>query len=868
VTGKIAGQAVDDRTNLPIANVKVEIVGAPFDALTDEDGDYYILEVPAGKFTLLFTAPGYLNVTKEHARVLLDLTTPVNVRMFLRETEFSEPIIVLADRPLVQKDLTATRYIVTAEQMAFLPNAINVNDVLLNISGTVSDQDGHIHVRGGRAGAVTYIYDGVQVTDPFHRTLGLRIVPHFLEEINLMSGGFPAEYGEAGSGVVNAVTREGNDRYTGSIKLYDGSTHKYNRFSGEIGPLERSDNQALSVNFSGPLDPIGLKNTTFFVAAEGLRDGGYLPHSFTESRTLTGKLSTRPRSNLKLTATGTYFNSEGEDYDHRDLNGISYDLNLDGLGLRRRDALSLGLRANYAYDRETFFQLGINRFETKTKIAPTHLFDVYWDQWPGFEADPITGAYDPANGTLHQDNYEYAPEYGFTGYTYGDDFLPLYSLRSTKYNSANLSVTHQIDKRNQTKVGAELRKYHIFLDEKQFFNPTPFGEKFDYYPSYGYAFVQHKLEYQDIIINAGLRYDRFSSRVRFVNPFLINTIEYLESTPKSQLSPRLGISHPVAENTILRFNYGHFFEPPLFKHLFTNLDNEIDSRFPLVGDPDLKPQKTIAYELGLDHALSNDLVLGVTAYFKDLRNLTATRRVFHTDGQFSAANGIVTRFINEDYASVKGFDVSLTKRRSRYFSGRLSYSLMVARGNSSDARFAYEEIITGSDSTLPTSPYDLDFDQRHTLVVNADVRTPYDWKGRLFGVIPLSGSWGASAVARYGSGRPFTKENPVTGIRQGGRNEFRMPFTLVLDTRFNRDFRFGDSRFSLSIFFEVENLFNRRNVVNVYPNGLPNADGVTVRDGGVLLSADETQRLNNLIVNDPQNYSAPRQMRLGMQLNF
>ncbi len=138
----------------------------------------------------------------------------------------------------------------------------------------------------------------------------------------------------------------------------------------------------------------------------------------------------------------------------------------------------------------------------------------------------------------------------------------------------------------------------------------------------------------------------------------------------------------------------------------------------------------------------------------------------------------------------------------------------------------------------------------------------------MFGVVPLSGAWGASVVTRYGSGRPFTKENPVTQLQEGGRNEFRTPFTFVVDARFNRDFRFGNGNYSLSLFFEVENLFNRRNIVNVYSNGLPNTDGTTVRDGGVLLSADETERLNNLILNDPQNYSLPRQIRLGMQLNF
>ncbi|MFQ5607244.1 MAG: TonB-dependent receptor domain-containing protein, partial [Candidatus Zixiibacteriota bacterium] len=694
LTGEIAGQIVDDRTGQPVVGVRVEIIGSPYEALSDEDGEYYILEVPAGTFSLRFSALGFKTVTKENARVLLDLTTPVNVRLSAREARITDPITVLAERPLVQKDLTATRYTVTAEQMAFLPNAVGVDDVLLNISGALSDADGSLHVRGGRSGALTYIYDGIQVTDPFTRALGLRIVPHFLEEINLTSGGFPAEYGEAGSGVVNAVTREGGSNFTGSVKLYDGSTHQYDRFVGNIGDLGRSDNQTFSANFSGPLEFLGLNRTSFFIAAEGLRDGGFLPHSFSETKTFTGKLSTRPAPNLKLTATGTFYDSEADHYFHRDINGISYDLNLDGLGRIEREAASYGLRASFTPNPQTVLTARVSRFETKFKLAPTHLFDVYWDQWPGFVADS-TGAYDQANGTLHVDNYEFAPEYGFTGYTFGDDFNPRYSVRSTKYSAANAAIIRQINNRNRLKIGGEYRKYNIFWDEKQFYNPVPFGEKYNYFPSYGYVFAQHKLEYNEIIINAGLRYDNFSSRVDYLeDPLNAATSAVLVSSPKSQLSPRLGVSHPIAENTILRFNYGYFFQPPRFTTMFTNLDGEINSGFPLIGNPDLKPERTIAYELGLDHSLNNDMVLGITAYYKDIENLVATRAI-----SFDPVNGIVTQFVNEDYSSVKGVDVSLTKRRTRHFSGRLSYSLMVARGNSPSERFAYVEFIGRPDTT-------------------------------------------------------------------------------------------------------------------------------------------------------------------------
>ncbi|MFQ5606338.1 MAG: hypothetical protein ACE5GA_00200, partial [Candidatus Zixiibacteriota bacterium] len=168
----------------------------------------------------------------------------------------------------------------------------------------------------------------------------------------------------------------------------------------------------------------------------------------------------------------------------------------------------------------------------------------------------------------------------------------------------------------------------------------------------------------------------------------------------------------------------------------------------------------------------------------------------------------------------------------------------------------------------PVTPYALDFDQRHTLTVNADLRTPPDWEGKLFGVVPLSGAWGASAVARYGSGLPFTKQNLQTGVRIGGLNAFRMPFTFAVDTRFNRDFHFANARYFLSVFLEIENLFNRRNVVDVYSNGLPNTDGSSFTDGGTLITQAEASRLHDLILDDPENYGPPRQIRFGVQFNF
>ena len=112
-------------------------------------------------------------------------------------------------------------------------------------------------------------------------------------------------------------------------------------------------------------------------------------------------------------------------------------------------------------------------------------------------------------------------------------------------------------------------------------------------------------------------------------------------------------------------------------YMFTNLQGDLNTGLPLVGNPDMEPEKTIAYEFGLHHAFSSDLALKVTTYYKDVSNLTSTRMIRYPGGSY-------TYYTNADYGSVKGFDVVLTKHRSNsLIAGSVNYSYMIAQGNAS-----------------------------------------------------------------------------------------------------------------------------------------------------------------------------------------
>ncbi len=863
-TGKIAGIVENKITGEPIPNATIRIAGTDIVTETDSDGEYFIINLSAGTYNLNVSIIGFQTIQKEDVRVLLDLTTPVDFTVEQVDLPLAHQIKVYAERQPIQKDQTATRATITSDRLSFIPNAITVQNVLLTMPGTVSDQDKNLHVRGGRSGTVGYFYDGFSIQDPFVGRAGMRIMPDALEEINLTSGGFPAEYGEALSGIVNAVTKEGSREFRGKVRFYDGYTSPYNLENGTFKPLQRNGNNCFGGDLSGPIPFLSEKRASFFAASEYLDNDGYLPHSKSEEWTHTAKFNIQPMASMKLIATGSYYKAAAEVYEHRDVNDRSYDFNLDGLGIAKTKAFLYGLKGNYNLNERTIAAFSYSHFYTDTKRAPEHLFDVYWKDWPGYSEDS-NGVY---NGTIHEDNYQYSLDYFNTGYTSGDDYQPTYRRRTTEYHSMALNLTSQFDKYNQIRSGGEFRKYDLHWDSKQFFNDEPYGEKYDHAPNYAMLYLQDKLELKDLIVNAGLRWDYLSSEVDYW-PNVLDTVNnpQIRSGSQSQISPRIGISHPISDNSVIRFNYGYFFQVPNYTYMYSNLQANLNSGYPLVGNPALKAEKTIAYEIGLNHMISGDFRIDITTYYKDVKNLISTKEI--------GLHGVspVTQFINEDYGSVKGVDLTLEKVAHGPLSGSLVYSYMIAKGNSSSAYDGYYNYITNpNDSVKPVKEYPLSFDQRHTATANVDYRVRRDWHGHFFG-LAVPGAWGINLVGRYGSGLPYTVTDN-TGHRMGSINEGRLPASIAVDMRFNKDIYVSNDNMFFSFFVEVENLFNRRNIVNVYTNtGRPDDDGRSFEltadpDGSGPFTAEDVNKYYRLLAQDPQNLSDPRTIRAGLEFNF
>lgn len=857
--GKIAGIVTNGQTGEPLQGATIRIDGTQIATEADSDGEFYVINLPVGVYSVSVSMMGYETMILTDIRVLMDLTTPLEFGLNPSPVNLGRSVTVVAERPLILRDKTSSGAIVTRDEIAYLANARNITTVMSNMTGTVVDADSSLHVRGGRQGSVTYFFDGFSIQNPFTGEMGMRIVPDALEELSLTSGGLAPEYGEALSGVVNAITREGGENFRGRIKAYEGGTQEYDVSRGEFTGLTRTDNRLVMMDLSGPVARLGDHMMTFFGAAEYLKNGGYLPHSASETFSGVGKLVMFPAPSVKMSFNGSYYHQDRQRYVHRDVNNMCYDFNLDGLGKIENKAYLVGVTGNYTRSSKTVITVSANHFRTAWRQAPEHLFDKYYTEWPGYSVDS-NGVY---NGTIDDSNYNRSMDYLGIGFTSGDDFYPYYLERIATYNGGKLSVLSQLDKYNQIKFGGDIRRYRLQWDNRQFFNEQPYGETYSYRPWYGAAYLQDKIELNDMVVNIGLRLDYFHADVEYWHDPI--TKDYRKRTsPKVQWSPRLGISHPVSASAVLHFNYGYLFQPPNARLMYTNLEGNTNTGYPLFGNPDLEPEKTVYYELGWTQVINDGLRLNVTTYYKDIKNMIGAREVVTED--------LIpfTVFTNSDYGSCKGFDVALNSVNRSYFNWSISYSYMIARGNASDPYEWYYDYFTveGDERPpLPSREYPLGYDQRHNLTAVTDFRVHRGEKMEVLGwTVP--DAWGINLLGRYGSGLAFTKTD-VAGNRLGTLNGERMPYTLRFDLRFNKNFYFSrESRSFLSCFIEVENLFDRRNVVEVYT-----ASGEPDDDARLALNVnspdyEQEKYLYDLLAKDPQHYDHPRQIRVGMEFNF
>jgi outer membrane receptor protein involved in Fe transport len=859
-TGKIAGHLTDAQTREPLIGVNVIIDGTRLGAATNEEGYYFINNVPPGTYTLRVSAVGYQRAVIRNVQVSIDLTTTIDVKLSSTAIEAGE-IVITAERPLVQKDLTSTSVTVSSDELKMMP-VENFDQVINLQAGVVAG-----HFRGGRSDEVLYLVDGVSVTDPYNNGRGFTVENSSIRQMEVISGAFNAEYGQAMSGVVNIVTQEGASALHGSLSGYVGDfftshpgTFQYLDFTKGASPRTRD----VEATIGGPT--MILDGLTFFATGRYLDQKGYLygvrmfqttdnnpyaptgngePVPMNPSRrwSASGKLA-YAFENMKLFASSNLEYGRNKYYDH------SYRWVPDGVMTHYHTSQMHNLQFTHAVTPSTFY----------TMKYTYNFFD-----YRGYlYADPFDPRYvDPDRGDP-QSNYTFRS---------GGNYSNRYE-RNTMMNLLQWSLTSQVTKEHKIGAGVEGQFIRMYSHGYNFVNFT--AGVYDSatglpvftlgYPRLGAignqaylkkpmqlaAYIQDKMEYDIMIINAGVRFDYFSPASEYPADLKNPTGNTLfpgagvtrKATKKWQISPRVGVSFPITDQGIIHFSYGHFFQIPGYDNLYTNSDYLVSSAGTLstiTGNPDLNAQRTVSYEIGLQQVLFEIFSLDLTAYYRDIRNYLGMEIVETYDGRSYA------RYINRDYANVRGFVVALDKRFMDYFGLRADYTFQIAEGNSSDPRTVYLNNQSDPPTETPKSVVPLDWDQRNTLNLTFMVGKPNDWV--------------ASMIFQYGSGTPYTEDVRTSqGIRfeNGGTK----PSFFNVDLRAEKSIPLEGV--NLNAFLWVYNIFDIKNEVNVNStSGRANIDIFTSLGGRII-------GLNSLeqYLNDPTSFSSPREVRFGLSLDF
>jgi outer membrane receptor protein involved in Fe transport len=316
-------------------------------------------------------------------------------------------------------------------------------------------------------------------------------------------------------------------------------------------------------------------------------------------------------------------------------------------------------------------------------------------------------------------------------------------------------------------------------------------------------FVEDKMEFESLVVVGGIRLDYFDPKFEnypsnINDPVIDQTTGGEVKDPTSVASkwfwsPRIGISYPVTDRDALYFNYGKTFQVPQFQYMYRNINWDFSGAFPIVGNPDIQPETTTSYELGLRHQIGTEWRLEVKGFYKDIQGLVDTKQIW------IKANQYYTRHINGDYGNVKGFEIDLFKKFSNYFGGNINYTYSIAKGKSSSALQNYR--FTWANQIIPRDENYLDWDQRHT--INASVKT----------IIPLVGV-GVNTTMSYGSGLPYSPPNKSL---KAEINTLRMPGTLTVNLYADKNIKvpqLGDKA-AISLFLWIDNLFDNENILGL-----------------------------------------------------
>ena len=919
-TGKIAGRVTDSGSGEPLVGCNVLISGTSSGAATDANGEYFIINLTPGSYVVEFSMIGYASYTSEGVNVNIDVTTPVDAALTTEAVELAG-VSVTAERPAIENTLTSSKQIVSGDMMAAMA-VTDVNDVVKTLPG-VTEFRGKLHIRGGRSGEEMYLVDGASVTNAVMGGQAIPVNPSMVGELQLITGTFNAEYGQAMSGLFNTVLRVPTPGFHASLgfrtSLHQGHfTADKGDFQGKnvyaeaeiMSVVDATGNYTTAVegtdytkggygesktimDFSAGFgaDPFGA-----YFSLRTLDDPGRLPGLAKDLMSMQAKVNYQLGGNLKLSAE-TMIISRNSFYDptydsermDAGMDIWQWVMALDQYPRTEENTTQFGITANYVMSPSTNINVRLDMM-MRTQEDGAKSSDGKFVDFVDNKQVTANSMYNGAEGPNHTKVMEHGAAAN-AWYSLENVYGHYFKSEETT-TTIGVHATNQYNNRHLLKAGFDYRMFNIdrsghdvwygrtlgFTEENPRLQQNSFG---DAKPTEIAAYVQDQMEFNDMILNLGLRFDGFNAGSDkgywatdtddmaadpTLNPFDPSKRKATEM--KTQISPRLGVSFPLGDDMAFRYSYGSFFERPFLYRLLNNhmaqMDGGTESGFFIyLGNANLDPKKTSKYEMGLQYSVSDNLKLDVAGYYKDISNLAASQEVYAvpyqddgtghdneagwgTDDTFEAAH--YSFMVSDHYGNIRGLEMSLSQAGQSGLTGRASYTYSIARGTASEARNAGNGSLTQETGNVAAdimTMTTLNWHRPHML--NGFVDYHMDVGGMTGGMV---GKAGLNMTFNIQSGLPVSARS---GVGSTNLSE-RAPTTTDVNLKLDATLALGPV--NPTVYLLVENVLNVQNVVYIADPGSYFDDASNYYN----VAAGPT---NNLLA-----YGKPMTLNLGVQIDF
>jgi outer membrane receptor protein involved in Fe transport len=676
------------------------------------------------------------------------------------------------------------------------------------------------------------------------------------------------------------------------------------------------------------------------------KEFGPAPNSGSDRMTVTGNLLFE-YSGIRFKVGGLFNQEDGWNYVHEDRTATDYHdfslVNNDHMPKFEQEAMSLYTNMTYALTPSSYIKLNLSTFNFTFEEGDSQ----HWDRVEDYGKITNDSYFtDWGNNPLAIEAFS-----NFRGFgaIYND-----YSINESKNLSIKADYLNQLDE-HEIKAGFDYRKtelkyyrvgqpleiakrYHdaeidgVIPDNDWTYltymnaytenigysitgNDSGFGYQDPGEPIIFGAYVQDKIELEDMIVNLGIRFDFFDSKNRgakdwnniwlddgyvdynpqqtykdeviaadgeaafqagladpdseiYAEYMLRESGKFVDVDSESYFSPRIGFSFPVTDQTKLHAQYGKYTQHPVLNRLYL-ADSRLAANFTqgnqtVSPNPNLKPERTTQYEVGLTQQIGAFAALDVTGFFKEIRDFTTMTN--HEDGMRNGSQFVWAQYENGDFGIVKGVSLNLNMRRVNGLMANVSYTLSFAEGTGSDPLANWN--ITWTGDTYPTLTNPLNYDQRHTGSMMLDYRLGED--GGL-----LSNS-GLTLLYTFGSGTAYTPSEIQSDVYGAGWyrptssvNSAYSEWVSNLDLKLDRDFFMGDYNFN--VYLQVTNLLDSDNVDNVFEStGDAESDGwLATPEGKIWANSNpDAVQFYNAQLRDPRNWNDPRMVRFGVNFEL